>query len=103
MRPYNEDLDNYYSPDDTPELYLTENQVDFVLTRLSVINDPAEIEVREIIRDIESINRMEKLGNIREEESADKIKTLSNNFLKKYGFWPYKTKTHESFYKYFDK
>jgi hypothetical protein len=102
MRPYDKNLDSYYSPDDTPELYLTENQVNCALEKLPFINEPAEIAVIEVIKEIEHINRMEKTGSITEHESSKKIKEISNSFLKEHGFWPYITKTHERFYKSFE-
>jgi len=103
MRPYNRDLDNYYSPDDTPDLYLTEEQINIALASLPSMNENAEISVRETIRRIETINREEKLGNISPSESNEKIKSLSNSFLQKYDFWPYITKSFELFYKSFER
>jgi hypothetical protein len=102
MRPYDKDMDRYYSPDDTPELYLTEEQINDAFDSLPYMNENAEINVRETIKQIETINREEKLGKISSSESAAKIKTLSNDFLQKYGFWPYVTKSFELFYKSFE-
>jgi hypothetical protein len=102
MRPYNKDLDEYYSPDDTPELYLTEEQINCTLDSLPCMNENAEINVREIIKQIETINREEKLGEISSSESAAKIGIISNDFLQKHGFWPYVTKSFELFYKSFE-
>ena len=103
MRAYNKDLDEYYSPDDTPELYLTDEQINAVLNSLPHIDKPAEINVREAIKQIETINREEKLGKISASESSAKIRNISNDFLRKYGFWPYITKTFELFYKSFER
>ncbi|MDR1468628.1 MAG: hypothetical protein LBT00_04980 [Spirochaetaceae bacterium] len=102
MRAYNKNLDEYYSPDDTPELYLTDEQINGVLNSLPHIDKPAEINVREAIKEIETINREEKLGNILPAESSVKIRNISNGLLQKYGFWPYVTKTFELFYKSFE-
>jgi len=101
MRPYNKDIDTYYSPDDTPDLYLTEEQVNNTLEMLSEINEPSEIAVRDVIKRIETINREEKLGIISTKDSFSKIRTISDDFLDKYGFWPYITKTFENFYESF--
>jgi hypothetical protein len=103
MRPYDENRDRYYSPDDTPELYLTEEQINGVLDLLPVMSEYAEISVRETIKQIETINREEKQGKISPAESTGKIKTLSNDFLHEHGFWPYVTKSFELFYKSFER
>lgn len=102
MRAYNKEIDGYYSPDSTPTLYLTEEQVNTVLCKLPCINTPSEITVRETIRIIEKLNREEKLGSISGSDATKKIAEISNAFLHEYGFWPYITKTHEQFYKSFE-
>jgi hypothetical protein len=102
MRAYDKNLDEYYYSDDTPELYLTDEQIDDVLNSLPYIDDPAEINVRETIKQIEIINREEKLGKITPSESGARIRDISNNFLRKYDFWPYVTKSFELFYKAFE-
>ena len=60
-------------------------------------------KVREIIKQIETINRDEKEGNISSSEANKKITSISNNFLRDFGFWPYVTKSFELFYKSFEK
>ncbi|MDR3259726.1 MAG: hypothetical protein LBT51_08995 [Fusobacteriaceae bacterium] len=103
MRSYDKNLDDYYSPDDTPELYLTEEQIDNTLNAIPDYDDPAEIEVKKTIKIIETINREEKFGKISKEDCITKSNKVSDDFLEKYGFWPYITKTFEEFYKLFEK
>jgi hypothetical protein len=102
FRAYNRKTDNYYSPDDTPHLFLTEEQVNNALGSLPIMKEPEEIKVREIIKQIETINRDEKMGNISSSEANKKISTISDDFLFDFGFWPYITKSFELFYKSFE-
>lgn len=103
MRAYNSKIDKYYSPDDTPELYLTDEQIELGLSLVPIYKEDSEIEVRELIRKIEIINQQEKLLKVSKEESFKVNKELANNFFRKYGFWPYLTKTYKNFYSYFIK
>jgi ferritin-like metal-binding protein YciE len=103
MRPYNRKTDRYYSPDDTVELYLTEEQINEALESLPQTDNSAELSVRKTIKKIETINRNEKLGKISSSESTVKIRNISNDFLNEYGFWPYITKSFELFYKSFER
>jgi hypothetical protein len=102
MRPYDRRIDQHYWPDDTPDLFLTEEQVDEVLRNIPLLADPKEIDVRHVIVTIEKINREEKLGVVSTEESIMTCRKISNDFLSKHSVWPYKTKTYDSFYKSFD-
>lgn len=36
MRQYNPDVDKYYSPDDTPDLYLSDEQVKEYIGKISI-------------------------------------------------------------------
>lgn len=104
MRAYDKEKDSYYSPDDTPELYLTEQQVKEALDYIAKHTDsPEEFDVRILIAKVEELNRKEKLGSISESECRRMIEKITDDFADKYDFWPYITKTFTSFYKYFIK
>ncbi len=102
MRAFNSKIDKYYSPDDTPEIFLKSEQVEEALSTINLIdNSDEEIEVRSVIRKIEELNRKEKKGEISEMECNNFTRKITNNFAEKYDFWPYMTKTYKAFYKYF--
>lgn len=101
MRPYDRTLDHYYSPDDTSDIFLTEEQVKSALQKIPLLDSPEEIDVRQIIISIEEINREEKLAYISSEDSTVRCRKISNDFFAKHGIWPYVTKTHNAFYKSF--
>lgn len=101
MRQYNPDVDKYYSPDDTPDLYLSDEQVKEYIGKISIEKEESEFEVRHLIVEIESLNRFAKMGEISNEENYIQSKKLADSFLQKFGFWPYVTKTYELFYKNF--
>lgn len=103
IRKYNADIDEYYSPDDTPNLFLTEEQVEEVLASIPKINEESELEAIEIIRKIEKLQRDEKLGEISNDECVKENDKISDYFLKKYGFWPYVTNIYKNFYMSFVK
>ena len=103
MRKYEKNIDDYYSPDSTPDLYLDEDLVILVLDSIDKIETDDEIEVREVIKKIESIQRDYCINKITLEESKSKIRYISEQFFNKYEYWPYVTKTYDAFYRYFDK
>ena len=103
MRKYNNNVDEYYSPDATPDLYLDDETVNSVLEQISRIETEEEIEVRTLIKKIETLHRNACLGGISLEASKQEIRKLSDSFLEKFGFWPYLTKTFTAFYKSFEK
>jgi hypothetical protein len=103
MREYDPQKDNYYSPDDTPNLYLTNKQIKSHLEDIPKFDKCDEKEVRKVIIKIEILNKREKMGKISTNECHKKIEELNDKFLNKYDYWPYMTKTYELFYKSFIK
>lgn len=102
-RPYNPEKDDYYYPDDTPEIYLTENQVEQILAQILALDDSAEKDARDEVRQIEKLHRMRCLGQITQEEYLEKCKEVSEEFGNKHGFWAWETVTVKSFYEYFSR
>lgn len=102
-RLYNENIDDYYSPDDTPHLFLSEEQINEALANLKHYSEQSEIEAKALLKRIEQLNRQEKLGEITPEKCLDKNKELVKAFADKHGFWPYITKTYQDFYEFFRK
>jgi hypothetical protein len=103
MRNYNPKKDRYYSPDDTPNLYLTDEQINHALKSIPNFDGREEEEVRRVIIKLETLNRDEKLGQITPDDSFKRSRKLADEFLKQFGFWPYITKTHQAFYEFFIK
>lgn len=101
MRQYNPNIDKMYSPDDTPELYLSIQQIEYTFNKIKCFEGEDEKAVIEVIREIETLNRKEKLGQITPKECKEKIKIISNNFLDRFGHWPYITKSYKAFYQLF--
>lgn len=102
VRPYNKNKDSFYSPDSTPMLYLTEKDILTALDDIPNYVEESEIEVRDLIVEIETLNRKEKMGAISPELCLKKNKELADSFLDSHGYWPYVTKTYEAFYHYFE-
>jgi len=103
MRQFNPKIDYYYSPDSTPNLYLSEEQVEHALDKISQYGEEAEKVVRSLIRKVEELNRLEKNGIISNDECVLRANKIENEFVKKFGFWPYVTKTYKEFYNILNK
>jgi hypothetical protein len=103
FRPYDNNRDDFYSPDLTPDLYLLEETVLGVLSEIPSRSEEEEIEVRDLIIRIETLNRKEKLGSISIEECFAQNKIIAEDFLRKYGIFPYVAKTYEQFYDSFSR
>ncbi|MCP3685983.1 MAG: hypothetical protein GY861_25340 [bacterium] len=97
-RPYDPNIDKFYYPDDTPELYLTEEQVENILKKIPAFTTPEEEDARMEIQGIERAHRMKCTSSITHKEYLKKCKNISNKFLKKHGFWAWETKTVKEFY-----
>lgn len=103
MRQFNHQIDEYYSIDSTPDLFLSESQVLYALKEIARYDEESEIAVRELIKDVESINRCEKKGSMTSEQSTTKIGGIFDKFRDQFGFWPHVTKTYKAFYDFFIK
>lgn len=101
MRAYNRELDNYYSPDDTPHLYLENIQIEEALNNIQNYESQDEKDVRTYIMKIEKLNANQKKGKITEEDCLKSINELAEDFANKYDYWPYMTKTFKEFYNFF--
>lgn len=102
-RPYDKNRDSFYSPDSTPMLYLFEQDIRAALEGIPVYDEKSEIEVRDVIVEIETLNRKEKTGEISHDLCMKRNKELADSFLDRFGFWPYVTKTYDAFYQYFER
>ena len=100
-RPYDPDKDEYYYPDYTPDLYLTDEQIEIALEEIEISDDSAEKETQKIIRQIETLHRKVCLGKLKHTEFLAKCDQISDKFVKVFGYWHSETKTYKDFYKHF--
>ena len=101
FRQYSVDLDDLYSPDATPSLFLSEEQVEESLNSVPQYSEEPEKEARSVVVEIEALNRQEKAGLISADKSLSRNRAIAEQFLEKYGFFPYVTRTYQQFYEYF--
>lgn len=99
-RPFDPQIDHEYHPDNTVGIYLTQQQVKQYLDKVEKINSPDELEARSVIQKIEALHRDELTGKTKSinPEAYDKI---TSSFAKKYGYWPFHSKTSIAFYNLF--
>lgn len=101
MKQFDPNEDEYYSINDTPDLYLDDKQVEAALSKIKVTSSEAENRAREILKKSEKIHKDELFGKYSHEQAVSEIQKLENDFGNKFGFWPSASETYEQFYEQF--
>ena len=103
MRKFEEKIDGFYSMDDTPDIYLDDEQIQSALKKIKIPNEEAELAAVELLKKSEQIHRDSLMGKISDEECTKQIQALEDEFVSKYGFWPSASSVYENFYSQFVK
>ena len=103
MRQFDPIYDEIYGLNETPDLYLSEEQVSAALERISISKGKGEEEALQFVYQIESLHRNEALDKISHNEFLSEIKQRQDKFVKEFGFWPYAANSYKAFYEQFNK
>lgn len=103
MRKFDNKIDDYYSMDDTPDVYLDEEQIESALEKIKIPNEEAELAAVELLKKSEQIHRDSLLGKFSNDDCTKQIQLLEDGFVSKYGFWPSASSVYENFYSQFMK
>ena len=101
MRQFNPQKDKYYSMDNTPDLYLTTEQVNDALNKIKIRNDEMEQSAVELLKKSVNIHMEKGLGKLTGDEESNEIQNLEKDFVSKFGIWPYQTEVYTDFYNLF--
>lgn len=103
MRQFEPNKDEIYGLNETPDLYLSEEQLSAALKRISISKEKGEEEALQFVFQIESLHRKEALGKISHNDFLSEIKQKQDKFVKEFGFWPYAANSYKAFYGQFNK
>lgn len=101
MRKFNKSIDDFYSMDETPDVYLDDEQIETALSKITISDEDAEVAAVELLKKEEQIHRDSLMGKYSDDESTKLIQTLEDEYVSKYGFWPSASSVYEDFYSQF--
>ena len=103
MRKYDKDIDDFYSMDETPDVYLDDEQIQNALANIKIPNEEAELEAVEILKKSEQLHRDSLMGKLSDDECTKLIQEIEDKFVSTFGFWPSASCVYEDFYAQFVK
>ena len=93
-RLYDPEVDESYHPDDTPRLYLSDQQVRATMAKLPPTSDPAELEARTILELVETEHRLV----LRQESTRTTASHRIEDYRIRHGSWPWSSESARRFY-----
>ena len=79
MRKYDKDIDDFYSMDETPDVYLDDEQIQNALANIKIPNEEAELEAVEILKKSEQLHRDSLMGKLSDDECTKLIQEIEEH------------------------
>lgn len=102
VRPFNPKMDKIYGFDETPDLYLEDEQIEEAFSSLPQNNTSEAMAVKQAIIKIETLKREYCKGLLSFETMKQQVSEIDKVFFSKFGYWMYVSSVHQSFYNFFD-